>query len=145
MTTEGSFPLKWERWRRPWITKVNPPCNASCYWRRCLWFTVFTRGRIPTLLSGILVMTSVTRLFSLSCSNNLGDFWAIKIQDFLPLPGVQGDSDMTFRRACDPLVWSSWIHAWGTSLYCDRGVIQIWLRALGSTHRPMELRAWSFQ
>ena len=90
MTTEGSFPLGGAV-AVTLITKgVNPllatliAILAGCLagFATCL---LYTKGKIPTLLSGILVMTSCHSLILMIMGRaNLGLLGAKKIQDFLP-------------------------------------------------------------
>ena len=89
MTTEGSFPA----WRSgggdlDYQRGQSTDCDAGCYWCRVLGRTCdgssLHKGRIPTLLSGILVMTSCNSVILFVMQRaNLG-LWAIKNSGFLP-------------------------------------------------------------
>ena len=90
MTTEGSFPLGGAV-AVTLITKgVNPliaTLSAILAGRLAGFATglLYTKGKIPTLLSGILVMTSCHSLILMIMGRaNLGLLGAKKIQDFLP-------------------------------------------------------------
>lgn len=90
MTTEGSFPLGGAV-AVTLITKgVNPllatmiAILAGCLTGFATGL-LYTKGKIPTLLSGILVMTSCHSLILMIMGRaNLGLLGAKKIQDFLP-------------------------------------------------------------
>ncbi|WP_061593760.1 ABC transporter permease [Streptococcus gordonii] len=90
MTTEGSFPLGGAV-AVTLITKgVNPllatliAILAGCLAGLATGL-LYTKGKIPTLLSGILVMTSCHSLILMIMGRaNLGLLGAKKIQDFLP-------------------------------------------------------------
>lgn len=90
MTTEGSFPLGGAV-AVTLITKGVNPLIATliAILAGCLAGFVtgllYTKGKIPTLLSGILVMTSCHSLILMIMGRaNLGLLGAKKIQDFLP-------------------------------------------------------------
>ena len=91
MTTEGSFPLGGAV-AVTLITKgVNPlVATLAAIGAGCLAGLVtgllYTKGKIPTLLSGILVMTSCNSVILFVMQRaNLGLLGYKKIQDFLPL------------------------------------------------------------
>ena len=90
MTTEGSFPLGGAV-AVTLITKGVNPLIATliAILAGCLagfaTGLLYTKGKIPTLLSGILVMTSCHSLILMIMGRaNLGLLGAKKIQDFLP-------------------------------------------------------------
>ncbi|KXT72220.1 ABC transporter permease protein [Streptococcus gordonii] len=90
MTTEGSFPLGGAV-AVTLITKGVNPLIATliAILAGCLagfaTALLYTKGKIPTLLSGILVMTSCHSLILMIMGRaNLGLLGAKKIQDFLP-------------------------------------------------------------
>ena len=90
MTTEGSFPLGGAV-AVTLITKGVNPLLATliAILAGCLagfaTGLLYTKGKIPTLLSGILVMTSCHSLILMIMGRaNLGLLGAKKIQDFLP-------------------------------------------------------------
>ena len=90
MTTEGSFPLGGAV-AVTLITKGVNPLLATliAILAGCLagfaTSLLYTKGKIPTLLSGILVMTSCHSLILMIMGRaNLGLLGAKKIQDFLP-------------------------------------------------------------
>ena len=90
MTTEGSFPLG----GAVAVTLMNHSFHpilatlagmlAGCF-AGLVTGLLYTKGKIPTLLSGILVMTSCHSLILMIMGRaNLGLLGAKKIQDFLP-------------------------------------------------------------
>ena len=90
MTTEGSFPLGGAV-AVTLITKGVNPLLATLIAILAGWLAgfatglLYTKGKIPTLLSGILVMTSCHSLILMIMGRaNLGLLGAKKIQDFLP-------------------------------------------------------------
>ena len=93
MTTEGSFPLGGAV-AVTLITKgVNPliatlaAISAGCLAGLATGL-LYTKGRIPTLLSGILVMTSCNSVILFVMQRaNLGLLGYKKIQDYLPFAG----------------------------------------------------------
>ena len=93
MTTEGSFPLGGAV-AVTLITKgVNPfLATATAVLAGCLaglaTGLLYTKGKIPTLLSGILVMTSCHSIMLMIMGRaNLGLLGTRQIQDFLPFSG----------------------------------------------------------
>lgn len=97
MTTEGSFPLGGAV-AVTLITKgVNPfLATAAAVLAGCAAGTVtgllYTKGKIPTLLSGILVMTSCHSIMLMLMGRaNLGLLGSSKIQDVLPFSGEVND------------------------------------------------------
>ena len=97
MTTEGSFPLG-EAVTVTLITKgVNPfLATAAAVLAGCAAGAVtgllYTKGKIPTLLSGILVMTSCHSIMLMLMGRaNLGLLGSSKIQDVLPFSGEVND------------------------------------------------------
>ena len=97
MTTEGSFPLGGAV-AVTLITKgVNPfLATAAAVLAGCAAGTVtgllYTKGKIPTLLSGILVMTSCHSIMLMLMDRaNLGLLGSSKIQDVLPFSGEVND------------------------------------------------------
>ena len=97
MTTEGSFPLGGAV-AVTLITKgVNPfLATAAAVLAGCAAGTVtgllYTKGKIPTLLSGILVMTSCHSIMLMLMGRaNLGLLGSSKIQDILPFSGEVND------------------------------------------------------
>ena len=93
MTTEGSFPLGGAV-AVTLITKgVNPlVATLAAIGAGCLaglaTGLLYTKGKIPTLLSGILVMTSCNSVILFVMQRaNLGLLGYKKIQDFLPFAG----------------------------------------------------------
>ena len=93
MTTEGSFPLGGAV-AVTLITKgVNPlVATLAAIGAGCLaglaTGLLYTKGKIPTLLSGILVMTSCNSVILFVMQRaNLGLFGYKKIQEFLPFAG----------------------------------------------------------
>ena len=93
MTTEGSFPLGGAV-AVTLITKgVNPfLATAAAVLAGCLaglaTGLLYTKGKIPTLLSGILVMTSCHSIMLMIMGRaNLGLLGTRQIQDFLPFSG----------------------------------------------------------
>ncbi|WP_148877844.1 ABC transporter permease [Streptococcus sp. Marseille-P7375] len=93
MTTEGSFPLGGAV-AVTLITKgVNPfLATAAAVLAGCLaglaTGLLYTKGKIPTLLSGILVMTSCHSIMLMIMGRaNLGLLGTQQIQDFLPFSG----------------------------------------------------------
>ena len=93
MTTEGSFPLGGAV-AVTLITKgVNPLiATLAAFGAGCLaglaTGLLYTKGRIPTLLSGILVMTSCNSVILFVMQRaNLGLLGYKKIQDYLPFAG----------------------------------------------------------
>ncbi|EGF13327.1 ABC transporter permease [Streptococcus sanguinis] len=97
MTTEGSFPLGGAV-AVTLITKgVNPfLATAAAVLAGCAVGAVtgllYTKGKIPTLLSGILVMTSCHSIMLMLMGRaNLGLLGSSKIQDILPFSGEVND------------------------------------------------------
>ena len=97
MTTEGSFPLGGAV-AVTLITKgVNPfLATAAAVLAGCAAGSVtgllYTKGKIPTLLSGILVMTSCHSIMLMLMGRaNLGLLGSSKIQDVLPFSGEVND------------------------------------------------------
>ena len=97
MTTEGSFPLGGAV-AVTLITKgVNPFLpTAAAVLAGCAAGAVtgllYTKGKIPTLLSGILVMTSCHSIMLMLMGRaNLGLLGSSKIQDILPFSGEVND------------------------------------------------------
>ena len=97
MTTEGSFPLGGAV-AVTLITKgVNPfLATAAAVLAGCAAGVVtgllYTKGKIPTLLSGILVMTSCHSIMLMLMGRaNLGLLGSSKIQDVLPFSGEVND------------------------------------------------------
>ena len=97
MTTEGSFPLGGAV-AVTLITKgVNPfLATAAAVLAGCAAGAVtgllYTKGKIPTLLSGIWVMTSChSIMLMLMGRSNLGLLGSSKIQDVLPFSGEVND------------------------------------------------------
>ena len=97
MTTEGSFPLGGAV-AVTLITKgVNPfLATAAAVLAGCVAGAVtgllYTKGKIPTLLSGILVMTSCHSIMLMLMGRaNLGLLGSSKIQDVLPFSGEVND------------------------------------------------------
>ena len=97
MTTEGSFPLGGTV-AVTLITKgVNPfLATAAAVLAGCAAGAVtgllYTKGKIPTLLSGILVMTSCHSIMLMLMGRaNLGLLGSSKIQDILPFSGEVND------------------------------------------------------
>ena len=97
MTTEGSFPLGGAV-AVTLITKgVNPfLATAAAVLAGCAAGAVtgllYTTGKIPTLLSGILVMTSCHSIILMLMGRaNLGLLGSSKIQDVLPFSGEVND------------------------------------------------------
>ncbi len=93
MTTEGSFPLGGAV-AVTLITKgINPfLATAAAVLAGCVAGAVtgllYTKGKIPTLLSGILVMTSCHSIMLMLMGRaNLGLLGSSKIQDVLPFSG----------------------------------------------------------
>lgn len=97
MTTEGSFPLGGAV-AVTLITKgVNPflataaAILAGCAAGAAIGL-LYTKGKIPTLLSGILVMTSCHSIMLMLMGRaNLGLLGSSKIQDILPFSGEVND------------------------------------------------------
>ena len=93
MTTEGSFPLGGAVAVTLISKGINPfLATAVAILAGCLAGMVtgllYTKGKIPTLLSGILVMTSChSIMFMLMGRANLGLLGTKQIQDFLPFSG----------------------------------------------------------
>ena len=108
MTTEGSFPLGGAV-AVTLITKgVNPliatlaAIGAGCLAGLATGL-LYTKGRIPTLLSGILVMTSCNSVILFVMQRaNLGLLGYKKIQDYLPFAG--GLSEILIGLIFVPLV-----------------------------------------
>lgn len=97
MTTEGSFPLGGAV-AVTLITKgVNPfLATTAAVLAGCAAGAVtgmlYTKGKIPTLLSGILVMTSCHSIMLMLMGRaNLGLLGSSKIQDILPFSGEVND------------------------------------------------------
>lgn len=97
MTTEGSFPLGGAV-AVTLITKgINPfLATAAAVLAGCVAGAVtgllYTKGKIPTLLSGILVMTSCHSIMLMLMGRaNLGLLGSSKIQDILPFSGEVND------------------------------------------------------
>ena len=97
MTTEGSFPLGGAV-AVTLITKgVNPfLATAAAVLAGCAAGAatglLYTKGKIPTLLSGILVMTSCHSIMLMLMGRaNLGLLGSSKIQDILPFSGEVND------------------------------------------------------
>ncbi|WNU95039.1 ABC transporter permease [Streptococcus sp. DTU_2020_1000888_1_SI_GRL_NUU_041A] len=97
MTTEGSFPLGGAV-AVTLITKgVNPfLATVAAVLAGCAAGAVtgllYTKGKIPTLLSGILVMTSCHSIMLMLMGRaNLGLLGSSKIQDILPFSGEVND------------------------------------------------------
>ena len=97
MTTEGSFPLGGAV-AVTLITKgVNPfLATAAAVLAGCAAGAatglLYTKGKIPTLLSGILVMTSCHSIILMLMGRaNLGLLGSSKIQDVLPFSGEVND------------------------------------------------------
>ena len=97
MTTEGSFPLGGAV-AVTLITKgVNPfLATVAAVLAGCAAGAVtgllYTKGKIPTLLSGILVMTSCHSIMLMLMGRaNLGLLGSSKIQDLLPFSGEVND------------------------------------------------------
>ena len=97
MTTEGSFPLGGAV-AVTLITKgINPfLATAAAVLAGCVAGAVtgllYTKGKIPTLLSGILVMTSCHSIMLMLMGRaNLGLLGSSKIQDVLPFSGEVND------------------------------------------------------
>ncbi len=93
MTTEGSFPLGGAV-AVSLITQGNNPVLATlvAVFAGCLaglaTGLLYTKGKIPTLLAGILVMTSCHSIMLMIMGRaNLGLLDADKIQDLLPFSG----------------------------------------------------------
>ena len=91
MTTEGSFPLGGAV-AVTLITKGVNPFLATAVLAGCLaglaTGLLYTKGKIPTLLSGILVMTSCHSIMLMIMGRaNLGLLGTRQIQDFLPFSG----------------------------------------------------------
>ena len=93
MTTEGSFPLGGAV-AVTLITKGVSPflATAAAVLAGCLaglaTGLLYTKGKIPTLLSGILVMTSCHSIMLMIMGRaNLGLLGTRQIQDFLPFSG----------------------------------------------------------
>jgi len=93
MTTEGSFPLGGAVAVTLISKGINPfLATAVAILAGCLAGMVtgllYTKGKIPTLLSGILVMTSCHSIMLMLMGRaNLGLLGAKQIQDFLPFSG----------------------------------------------------------
>ena len=93
MTTEGSFPLGGAVAVTLISKGINPfLATAAAILAGCLAGMVtgllYTKGKIPTLLSGILVMTSCHSIMLMLMGRaNLGLLGTKQIQDFLPFSG----------------------------------------------------------
>lgn len=97
MTTEGSFPLGGAVAVTLITRGVNPfLATAAAVLAGCAAGAVtgllYTKGKIPTLLSGILVMTSCHSIMLMLMGRaNLGLLGSSKIQDILPFSGEVND------------------------------------------------------
>ena len=97
MTTEGSFPLGGAVAVTLITRGVNPfLATAAAVLAGCAAGAVtgllYTKGKIPTLLSGILVMTSCHSIMLMLMGRaNLGLLGSSKIQDVLPFSGEVND------------------------------------------------------
>ena len=97
MTTEGSFPLGGAVAVTLISKGINPfLATAVAILAGCLAGMVtgllYTKGKIPTLLSGILVMTSCHSIMLMLMGRaNLGLLGTKQIQDFLPFSGELND------------------------------------------------------
>lgn len=97
MTTEGSFPLGGAvavtlitRGVNPFLATVAAVL-AGCA-AGAVTGLLYTKGKIPTLLSGILVMTSCHSIMLMLMGRaNLGLLGSSKIQDILPFSGEVND------------------------------------------------------
>ena len=93
MTAEGSFPLGGAVAVTLISKGINPfPATVVAILAGCLagmaTGLLYTKGKIPTLLSGILVMTSCHSIMLMLMGRaNLGLLGTKQIQDFLPFSG----------------------------------------------------------
>ena len=152
MTTEGSFPLGGAV-AVTLITKgVNPflatlvAVGAGCLAGMAAGL-LYTKGKIPTLLSGILVMTSCHSIMLLIMGRaNLGLLGTKQIQDVLPF---ESDLNQLFTGLIFvSLLLLSCSFSWILNLdrlILLRGTILIWLEVSGFIPDAWSLWVWSYQ